>query len=158
MILWMASTSFLRYVGTLLEIMFHLQYHIFLCISTPNIRKVIESIHPVMINEMIYCIIAHTLVIQFKDIIAKYFNLHWFYVMIHDGCETMVHGIQNLHPNGWCYKWMFVMPSIWCHGQPFFKNYDLRFILWIKFSHLFNNFMHADPHYIFYKLPNMGIS
>jgi len=28
MILWMASTFFSRYVGTLFEVMFHLQYHI----------------------------------------------------------------------------------------------------------------------------------
>jgi hypothetical protein len=24
---------------------------------------------------------------------------------------------------GWCYKWMFATPSIWCHSQPFFKSY-----------------------------------
>jgi len=40
---------------------------------------------------------------------------------------------------------MFVTPSIWCHNQPFFKSYDLRLILWISSSHLFDNFTHAHP-------------
>jgi hypothetical protein len=47
---------------------------------------------------------------------------------------------------------------IWCHDQPFFKSYDLHLVIWISFSHLFNDFMHAHPHYIFLRLPDMGIS
>jgi hypothetical protein len=53
-----------------------------------------------MISEVTYCLIAHTLVIQFRDIFAEHFNFHEFGVATHDGCEKMVHGIQtilNLH-------------------------------------------------------------
>jgi hypothetical protein len=41
----------------------------------------------------------------------------------------MVHGVWmmlNLTQIGWCHKWMFVTPSIWCYDQPFFRSYDLR--------------------------------
>jgi hypothetical protein len=53
-----------------------------------------------MIGEVTYRLIAYTPVIRFKDIFVEHFNLHQFGVMIHDGCEKMVHGIQtmlNLH-------------------------------------------------------------
>jgi hypothetical protein len=38
------------------------------------------------------------------------------------------------------------------------RSYSLHLVLWIKFSQLFDDFMCAHPHYIFFKLPNMEIS
>jgi len=49
--------------------------------------------HPIMINEVTYCVIVHILTIQFKDTIVKHFNAHQFGVVTHDGCETMIHGV-----------------------------------------------------------------
>jgi hypothetical protein len=46
---------------------------------------------------------------------------------------------------------MFVMLSIQCHSQPFFRSYNLCLVLWIDFSHLFNDIMHAHPHCIFFE-------
>jgi hypothetical protein len=45
-------------------------------------------------------LIAHTLIIQFKDTFAEHFSPHWFGVATLGMCETMVHGVRpilNLH-------------------------------------------------------------
>ncbi len=48
------------------------------------------------------------------------------------------------------------MPLIRCHNQPFFKSYGFCLIFWISFSHLFDDFMHTHPAYIFLKLNQHG--
>jgi len=48
---------------------------------------------------------------------------------------------------------MLIMLSIWCHNKPFFKNYDLCPILWINFSHMFEDFMHAHRTIFFSSFP-----
>jgi hypothetical protein len=50
---------------------------------------------------MTYCLVAHTLVIQFSDALMKHFGFHQFGIAIRDGCEIMVHGVRmmlDLHP------------------------------------------------------------
>jgi hypothetical protein len=42
---------------------------------------------------VIYRLIARTLAIQFKDILAKHFNPHQFGLTIHGGYEKVVHGV-----------------------------------------------------------------
>jgi hypothetical protein len=49
-----------------------------------------------MIGEVTYCLITHTLVIQFKVTFVEHFSLHQFSVEIHGKCETLVHGIQMM--------------------------------------------------------------
>jgi hypothetical protein len=66
------------------------------------LEKQFGKIHPIMIGDVTYRLIVRTLAIQFRDILAKHFNLHQFGVMIHGGCGTMVHDIRtmlNLHPD-----------------------------------------------------------
>lgn len=51
---------------------------------------------------MTYCLIAHILAIQFRDIFAKHFGPHQFGVTIHGKCEIMVHNVRamlDLHPD-----------------------------------------------------------
>jgi hypothetical protein len=43
-------------------------------------------------------------------------------------------------------------------SKPVFRSYDLCLVIWINFSHLLDNSMHAHPHYIFLRLLDMGIS
>ncbi len=60
------------------------------------------NIRPIVIGEVTYCLVVHTLTIQFKDTIVKHFSPHQFGVVIHDGCETMIHGVRvmlDLHVN-----------------------------------------------------------
>jgi len=45
-------------------------------ILTFSIRKQFGSIHPIIIGEVIYCLVACTLVIQFRDNLVEHFNLH----------------------------------------------------------------------------------
>ncbi len=55
-----------------------------------------------MINEVTYCLVAHTLIIQFKDIFVEHLNPYQFDIMTYGGCEMVVYGVQtmlNLHPN-----------------------------------------------------------
>jgi hypothetical protein len=40
------------------------------------LEKLFRSIHPIAISEMIYRLIACTLIILFKDIFMEHFNLH----------------------------------------------------------------------------------
>jgi hypothetical protein len=49
--------------------------------------------YPIMISEVTYCLIVHTLAIQFKDTLVKHFSAHQFGVVTRDGCETMIHGV-----------------------------------------------------------------
>jgi hypothetical protein len=54
-----------------------------------------------MIGEMIYCLIVHTLVIQFKYILTKCFSFHQFNVTTCNWCELVIHGVRtmlDLHP------------------------------------------------------------
>ncbi len=46
------------------------------------LEKEFESIHPIMIGKRTYCLIAHTLVFQFKGTFMENFSLHQFGVMI----------------------------------------------------------------------------
>jgi hypothetical protein len=46
------------------------------------LEKEFESIHPIMISEGTYCLVAHTLVIQFKGTFMENFSLHQFGVVI----------------------------------------------------------------------------
>jgi hypothetical protein len=46
------------------------------------LEKEFESIHPIMISEGTYHLVAHTLIIQFKGICMENFSLHQFGVMI----------------------------------------------------------------------------
>ncbi len=45
---------------------------------------------------MTYCLVAHTLAIQFKDTFVEHFNPHQFGVTTHGKCEIMVHGVRML--------------------------------------------------------------
>ncbi len=51
-------------------------------ISFLMLEKEFESIHPIMISEGTYCLVAHTLVIQFKGTFMENFSLHQFGVVI----------------------------------------------------------------------------
>jgi len=67
-------------------------------------------------------------------------------------------GVSYLHPN-WVVLHVDIRNTFKLVTQStFFKGYDFRSILLINFPHLFDDFMHTHPHYIFLKLPNMGIS
>jgi hypothetical protein len=67
--------------------MFHLQYHIdFLHLDFKTVEKQFKSISPIAIGEVTYCLVAHTLAIQFKDTIMKHFNLHQFGLAIRGEC------------------------------------------------------------------------
>jgi hypothetical protein len=46
-----------------------------------------------MINEVTYCLVAHTLVIQFNDNFMEHLSFHQFGVVTHGGCEIMVYNI-----------------------------------------------------------------
>jgi hypothetical protein len=53
-----------------------------------------------MIGEVTYYLVAHTLVIEFKNNLAEHVN-HQVGVVIRGKCEILVHAIQtmlNLHP------------------------------------------------------------
>jgi len=55
-----------------------------------------------MIDEMIYCLVACTLTIQFKNIFTKYFNFPQSSAMIHNVCEIVIYDVRtmlNLHSN-----------------------------------------------------------
>jgi len=55
-----------------------------------------------MISRVTYHLVAHTLIIQFRDILTEHFNLHQFGLTIHGDYETMVYGVWamlDLHPN-----------------------------------------------------------
>jgi hypothetical protein len=67
---------FLKYVGTLFKVMFHLQYHIDFCISILKVGKKSRGIHPIAIGEVTSYLIARTLVIQFKVTLMEHFNPH----------------------------------------------------------------------------------
>jgi hypothetical protein len=112
-----------------------------------------------VISEVTYHLIAHTLIIQFRDTFTKHFNPHQFGVTTCGGCEIMVHNIRtmlDLHPDWVVLKVDFVTSSILCHDQPFFRSYDLHSIIWINSFHLFDDFTHTHPHYIFFKFFDMG--
>ncbi len=114
-----------------------------------------------MIGDVTQHLVAHTLVIEFWDNFVKHFNSHQFSVTIHGRCEIMVYYIQtmlNLYPN-WVVLQVDVHKTFNSVSQlANFRNYGLRLVFWIIFYHLFDNFMHAHPHYIFFRLFNMGIS
>jgi hypothetical protein len=57
------------------------------------LEKQFGGVHPIRISEVIYCLITHTLVIQFKDDLVEHFNLHQFGVITFYECGTVVHGI-----------------------------------------------------------------
>jgi hypothetical protein len=57
------------------------------------LEKQFGGAHPIKISEVTYCLITHTLVIQFKDVIVELFNLHQFGVITFYECGTMVHGV-----------------------------------------------------------------
>ncbi len=59
---------------------------------------------------MIYQLVVHTSVIQFKDTFAKYFSPHQFGVATSCECDTMVHEVKtmlNLHS-----KWVVIQMDI----------------------------------------------
>jgi hypothetical protein len=41
-----------------------------------TLEKQFRGIHPIAISEVTYCLIAHTLAIQFKDTLTKHFSPH----------------------------------------------------------------------------------
>jgi hypothetical protein len=57
------------------------------------LEKQFGGIYPIGISEVIYCLITHTLVIQFKDVLVEHFNLHQFGATTFCECETIIHGI-----------------------------------------------------------------
>jgi hypothetical protein len=57
------------------------------------LEKHYGGIYPITISEVTYHLIARTLVIQFKDILAKHFNPHQFDLTVHGGYETVVHSV-----------------------------------------------------------------
>jgi hypothetical protein len=66
------------------------------------LKKQSRSIRPIVINDVTYHLVVHTLVIQCKDTFLEHFNLHQFGVTTCGRCEIMVHGVRmmlNLHPN-----------------------------------------------------------
>jgi hypothetical protein len=58
-----------------------------------TLEKQSRCIHPITIGEVTYHLVAQTLIIQFKDSLAKHFNLHQFSVMTYSECEAVVHNI-----------------------------------------------------------------
>jgi hypothetical protein len=57
------------------------------------LEKQSRGICPIMISEVTCRLVAHILIIQFRDTLVKHLNCHQFGVTTHGGCETMVHGI-----------------------------------------------------------------
>jgi hypothetical protein len=57
------------------------------------LEKQFGGICPIVINELPYCLVAHTLAIQFRGTIVKHFYLYQFGVVTHGECETVVHGV-----------------------------------------------------------------
>ncbi len=104
-----------------------------------------------MIGEVTYQLVVHTLAIQFRDTFAKHFSPNQFSVATQGKCKIVTHVVHirlDYIQIKCYYMWMFVMHSILYHKQPFFKSYNLLLIPWIGFSHLFDNFMCAHPHYL----------
>jgi hypothetical protein len=75
----MALTFILKYVGTLHKViaLFHFQYHIcFLHFDFLRLEKQFINICSIVIGEVTYHLVACTLAIQFKGIIAQHFIPH----------------------------------------------------------------------------------
>jgi len=49
-----------------------------------------------VIGGVTYHLVAHTLSIQFKDILVEHFSPHWFGVRTCGECEIVVHGTQMM--------------------------------------------------------------
>jgi hypothetical protein len=60
------------------------------------LEKQFGGIRPIVISEVTYQLIAHRLIIQFKDIFTEHFNPHQFGVTTCGGCEIMVHNIRKM--------------------------------------------------------------
>ncbi len=127
-------------------------------ILTPSVGEVVWRHTSHRDNEVTYRLVAHTLIIQFKEILAEHFNPYQFGITTYGGCEVVVHGIQtmlNFHPN-WvvlhvdvCNTFALVSQLTISQELQFSPNYlD-------QLSHLFDNFMHA--HYIFLRFFDMGV-
>ncbi len=132
MIMRLFLTFFLKYVGTLFKVMFHLQYCVFFYISTHNIGEVVWRHTSHRDNEVTYRLVAHTLIIQFKEILAEHFNPYQFGITTYGGCEVVVHGIQtmlNFHPN-WVVLHVDVFNTFNLMSQlAFFKSYNFHPII-----------------------------
>jgi hypothetical protein len=66
------------------------------------LEKQSRGIHPIVISEVIYDLVAHTLAIKFKNTFMEHFIPRQFGVTICGRCKIMVHGVRmmlNLHPN-----------------------------------------------------------
>jgi hypothetical protein len=66
------------------------------------LEKQFGRICPITIGGMTYRLVAHILVIQFRNTLTEHINLHQFSVMTYGGCKIVVHIIRamlKLHPN-----------------------------------------------------------
>jgi len=161
MTMWMILIFF-RYVGTFFMVMFPPSIsHLLVASWLLPLEKQNDNIWPIVNGKVIYQLVAHTLVIQFANTFAKHFNPNQFDVATQDKCKMMAHVVctrLNCIQIRCYHMWMFIMPSILYHKQPFFKSCDLFLMHWIDFSHLFSNFMCVHPHYIFHRPLNIRIS
>jgi hypothetical protein len=113
------------------------------------LEKQAESIQPIMIRELIYQLVTHTLAIQFKDTFAKHFSPYQWQHQA--SVKSWFMGLKLCWiyiRSGLYYSWMFKMCLIMYFKHPFFRSCGFVSTPWISFSHLFISFTHAHFHSI----------